>query len=162
MDIFNKNINLSLNGNKLSVVEIITLASIIQGEAMIVDEMPIISSVYHNRLKIGKELEADPTILYYMSNDDLSKFMEQPGSKKSAKVFRKYKSIDNPYNTYMNKKLPIGPINNPGLDAMKAAINPKLLEKKYLYFVADGTGGHIFSKTFKEHKNAIRKIRNGY
>ena len=162
MDVFNRNINLLSVENDLSVVEIITMASIIQGEAMIVNEMPIISSVYHNRLKIGKELEADPTILYYMSNEDLNKFKEEPGSKKSSKVFRKYKNINNPYNTYMNKKLPVGPINNPGLAALKAATTPELLEKEYLYFVADGTGGHIFSRTFKEHKNAIRKIRNGY
>jgi len=162
MDIYNKNIKIDLKNNNLSVLEIITLASIIQGEAMLIDEMPIISSVYHYRLNINKELEADPTILYYMTDDDLELFKESPGSKESGKVFRKYKKIKNEYNTYLNKGLPIGPINNPGLDALYSAINPTHLEEKYLYFVADGTGRHIFSRTFTEHKKAIRKIHNGY
>ena len=162
MDIYNNNINMQSIKNDLSVTEIITLASIIQGEAMVKDEMPLISSVYHYRMMISKELEADPTILYYMTNEDLLKFKKSPGTKESSKVFRKYKNIDNPYNTYKNKGLPIGPINNPGLESLKAASNPTHIDKKYLYFVADGTGRHIFSHTFKEHKKAIRKIKNGY
>ena len=70
--------------------------------------------------------------------------------------------MKNPYNTYLNYGLPSGPINNPGLEAIKSAINPAQTEKKYYYFVADGSGGHIFTTTLKEHKRAIRKIRNGY
>lgn len=162
MDIYNNNINMESIANNLSVTEIITLASIIQGEAMVKDEMPLISSVYHYRMMISKELEADPTILYYMTNEDLLTFKKSPGTKESSKVFRKYKNIDNPYNTYKNKGLPLGPINNPGLESLKAASNPTHINKKYLYFVADGTGRHIFSHTFKDHKKAIRKIKNGY
>ena len=162
MDIYNENINVLLVENKLSVIEVITLASIIQGEAMMVDEMNLISSVYHYRMIIGKALEADPTVLYYMTAEDLEIFKKSPGSRESSNVFKKYKKINNPYNTYWYKGLPIGPINNPGLEALKAAINPTEISKKYKYFVADGTGRHIFSRTFTEHKNAIRKIRNGY
>ena len=162
MDVFNNNIKMKSIVNNLSVTEVITLASIIQGEAMVKDEMPLISSVYHYRMMITKELEADPTILYYMTNEDLLTFKKSPGSRESNKIFRKYKNIDSPYNTYKNKGLPLGPINNPGLESLKAASNPTHIDKKYLYFVADGTGRHIFSHTFKEHKRAIRKIKNGY
>ena len=161
MDVYNNYINMKFIENDLSVIEVITLASIIQGEAMLVDEMPLISSVYHYRMIIGKELEADPTVLYYMNEEDLAIFKNSPGSKQSGKIFRKYKSMDNPYNTYKNKGLPAGPINSPGLESLKAASNPTQINKKYLYFVADGSGGHIFSRTFREHKNAIRKIKNG-
>ena len=73
-----------------------------------------------------------------------------------------YKNIENPYNTYAVYGLPIGPINNPGLKSIQAALRPENLDKNYLYFVADGSGGHIFSKTLKQHNRAIRKIRSGY
>ena len=155
MNIYNTHIySLSLKNN-LNVIEIITLASIIQGEAQLEDEMPIISSVYNNRIKKRMKLEADPTILYYMDDEDLQMFKKFSGKIQSTKIFRKYKKIDNPYNTYFHYGLPIGPINNPGLKALEAAINPSVSE--YLYFVADGTGGHIFSKSLKEHKRAIKK-----
>lgn len=162
IDIYNLNIYSSLSNNNLNIFEIIILASIIQGEAMLIGEMPTISSVYHNRLKRKMKLEADPTILYYMTPEDLLLFKNEPGSSESSKVFRKYKNIDSPYNTYAIKGLPISPINNPGLEAIQAALTPQNSDKNYLYFVADGTGAHIFSKTLRQHNNAIRRIRNGY
>ena len=148
--------------SSLNILGIITLASIIQGEAMLVDEMSIISSVYHNRLKRKMKLEADPTILYYMTKNDLKLFKNELGSSQSAKVFNKYKNINNPYNTYSINGLPIGPINNSSLSAIKAVLQPKHTDKGYLYFVADGTGGHIFSKTLYQHNRTIRKIKHGY
>jgi len=155
MNVYNTHIySLSLDSN-LNVIEIITLASIIQGEAQLEEEMPIISSVYNNRIKRRMKLEADPTVLYYMDDEDLQIFKKFSGKIQSTKIFRKYKKIDNPYNTYFSYGLPIGPINNPGLKALEAAITPSVSE--YLYFVADGTGGHIFSKSLKEHKKAIKK-----
>tara|TARA_B100000401_G_C52781150_1_gene708348 strand:+ start:342 stop:1379 length:1038 start_codon:yes stop_codon:yes gene_type:complete len=160
MDVYNKEIY-QMDSN-MSILEIMSLASIIQGEAMIVEEMPIISSVYHNRLKRKMKLEADPTVLYFMNLEDLENFKKHSGTKKSTRIFKKYKKMKNPYNTYLNYGLPSGPINNPGLEAIKSAINPAQTEKKYYYFVADGSGGHIFTTTLKEHKRAIRKIRNGY
>ena len=162
MDVYNVNISALSLDTELNVLEIITLASIIQGEARLVDEMPIISSVYHNRINKRMKLEADPTILYYMKPEDLKTFKKFAGKIESARIFKKYKKNSNPYNTYLNYGLPIGPINNPSLKALEAAINPDISDTEYLYFVADGTGGHIFSKSLKEHNKAIRKIKNGY
>tara|TARA_B100001029_G_C15040623_1_gene443345 strand:- start:439 stop:1464 length:1026 start_codon:yes stop_codon:yes gene_type:complete len=124
---------------KLNLREITTMASIIQGEAIYVDEMPIVSSVYHNRLKRKMLLQADPTIQYIV-----------PG--KPRRLFNKDLRIDNPYNTYMYKGLPPGPINNPGLSALKAAVEPAKTD--YLYFVANMEGRHTFTYTPKEHNRA--------
>ena len=162
LDMYALHINPISSQSTLGTVNIITLASIIQGEAMLVDEMSTISSVYHNRLKRKMKLEADPTILYYMTESDLELFKDEPGSSQSAKVFNKYKKINSLYNTYSIYGLPIGPINNPSLSAIKAALQPQNIDKGYLYFVADGSGGHIFSKTLREHNRNIRKIKYGY
>ena len=97
-----------------------------------------------------------------MEKDDLHTFKNDPRSKESIRIFRFYKNINNPYNTYFNYGLTPGPINNPGLDALKAAILPAKTKKIYLYFVANGSGGHNFSETLKQHKAAINKIRYGY
>jgi UPF0755 protein len=161
-DIYNNKVYPLSKESNLDILEIITLASIIQAEARIIDEMPIISSVYNNRINKKIKLEADPTILYFMDLKDLENFKRDPRSKKAVKIFRKYKALNNKYNTYMRKGLPPGPINNPGLDALLSAIKPAITSKTYLYFVADGTGRHIFSETLNEHKLAIRKVRYGY
>ena len=124
------------NKTALSMKEVVVLGSIIQGEAMYSDEMNKISSVYHNRLKKNMLLQADPTIQYILP-------------KKKKKILVKDTKIQNPYNTYINKGLPPGPINNPGIDALLAAANP--LTTDFLYFVADKKGRHIFNKTFKAH-----------
>ena len=124
--------------------EIATMASIIQGEAMYEDEMPIISSVYHNRLKLGMLLQADPTIQYII-----------PG--KPRRLFNKDLEVDDPYNTYKYKGLPPGPINNPGLAALEAALNP--VETEYLYFVSNGEGRHTFTYTADEHNQAKLKMK---
>ena len=124
------------NKTNLPDSDLVILASIIQGEAMYSDEMNKISSVYHNRLRKDMLLQADPTIQYILP-------------KKKRRILVKDTKIQNPYNTYINKGLPPGPINNPGLDALIAAGNP--LTTDYLYFVADNKGRHIFNKTFKGH-----------
>ena len=129
---------------KLNMREVITMASIIQGEAMYKDEMEIISSVYHNRLKKNMLLQADPTIQYIL-----------PG--KPRRLYNKDLVIDSPYNTYKYKGLPPGPINNPGLAAINAAVNP--LETKYLYFVSNLEGRHIFSYTINEHNKAKHEMK---
>ena len=131
-------------GINFNMREITTLASIIQGEAVYVDEMSTISSVYHNRLKRQMLLQADPTIQYII-----------PG--KSRRLYNKDLKIDNPYNTYKYKGLPPGPINNPGLNALHASIYPDSTE--YLYFVADGLGKHLFSETIDEHNEAKKELR---
>ena len=127
-----------------TVNEIITLASIIKGETNEEDEMQRISGVYHNRLRIGMKLQADPTIQFVL-----------PGGWK--RLTFKDLELDSPYNTYKYFGLPPGPINSPGKVAILAALYPE--KNNYLYFVADGTGGHLFGKTLSEHNNNVKKYR---
>jgi UPF0755 protein len=125
----------------LSVHEVVTLASIIEGEAMLDSERSTISSVYHNRLKINMKLQADPTIQY---------IIEGPPKTLSTRDLR----IKSPYNTYQNYGLPPGPINNPGIQSIKAALYP--LETDYLFFVAQGDGSHKFTTNERDHEAAKR------
>lgn len=127
-----------------TVHEILTLASIIEGETNKYQEMPLIASVYYNRLKKGMPLEADPTIQYLQPN----------GWKR---LYYKDLKIKSPYNTYLNPGLPPGPINNPGKKAILAALYPA--ESNYLYFVADGQGGHKFSSTYSAHLINVNQYR---
>ena len=103
------------------------------------DEMKMISSVYHNRLGQKMLLQADPTVQYLLPVH------------KSRLLYNDTK-IDHAYNTYINKGLPPGPINSPGIDALIAAANP--IETDYLYFVSDNNGRHIFNTNYKEHLRA--------
>ncbi len=126
----------------LNLHQWVTLASIIEKETGIVEEMPLISSVFHNRLKRHIPLQTDPTVIYGIKNFD-------------GNLTRKHLKTPSPYNTYLNRGLPPGPIASPGLEALKAAVNPA--ETKYLYFVATGDGGHKFSRTLKEHNAAVKE-----
>ncbi len=119
--------------------QLVTLASIIEAEAILDDELPIISSVYHNRLKLGMPLQADPTIQYIIPDGP-------------RRLLNRDLQIPSPYNTYLHRGLPPGPINNPGVKAIHAAMHPEATE--YLYFVANGTGGHSFSATLRDHLRA--------
>ncbi len=130
---------------EMSDNEVLTLASIIEGESNIVEEFAKISGVYHNRLKIGMALQADPTIQYLVRN------------KRKNKIYFKDLEIDSKYNTYKYAGLPPSPINNPGKDAIIAALYPE--ENNYYYFVADGTGGHIFAKNYAEHQKNVNEYR---
>ena len=142
--IFNDSLTVVMSQKKLDIHSVLTMASIIEGEAGKDEERTIISGVYYNRLKKRMPLEADPTVQYSIADGPRRLF------------FKDYKVVS-PYNTYLNYGLPPGPINNPGLKSILAAIDPE--EHDYLFFVADGTGGHFFTKTFSEHKKAIRDIR---
>lgn len=121
---------------ELNFREILTLASIIEKEAVFDYEKKIISSVYYNRLKKGMPLQADPTIQYLLP-------------KPLFPLPLRFLKMDSPYNTYKNKGLPPTPICSPGKKSIEAALYPEKTE--YLYFVAKGDGTHIFSKTHKEH-----------
>jgi peptidoglycan lytic transglycosylase G len=134
-----------LSDDGLNPSEIVILASVIEAEARIVDEQKLISGVYHNRLRKGMLMQADPTVRY-----GLRVF--------TRKLYFKDLDKDTPYNTYMYKGLPPGPINSPGLSAIQAAVHP--MASSYLYFVADGSGGHVFSETLKEHKKEIHRIKS--
>lgn len=130
---------------KLTLNETLTLASIIDGESNIIGEFKTISGVYHNRLRIKMPLQADPTIQYLIRD------------KIKNRILYKDLKINSKYNTYKYAGLPPSPINNPGKDAITAALFPE--EHNLLYFVADGTGGHIFARTIKEHENNVKKYR---
>jgi UPF0755 protein len=129
----------------MTEAQIVTLASIVQAEARLAEEMPRIAGVYHNRLRLGMLLQADPTVLYAL------------GGVRRRVLYRDLE-VDSPYNTYLNLGLPPGPICNPGLTAIEAALDP-LPDTEELYFVAaqDGSGRHLFSRTYREHVNAKRR-----
>ncbi len=128
----------------LTVHQVLTLASIIKGETDLVQEMPTISGVYHNRLRIGMRLQADPTIQYLL-----------PGGWRRL-TYEDLK-IESPYNTYKYSGLPPGPINNPGRNAILAALYPE--KDNYLYFVANGNGGHNFAKSYSDHLKNVAQYR---
>ena len=125
--------------------QVLTMASLVEGESRMKDERPVIAGVYRNRLRKGMLLEADPTIQYILE--------EGPRRLLYADL-----KMDNPYNTYRHKGLPPGPVNNPGLASILAALYPA--EHDYYFFVANGTGGHWFSTTFDEHKRMVRMARH--
>lgn len=130
----------------MSEREVITLASIIQSEARWADEMPLISAVFHNRLRRPMRLQADPTVQYALE------------SHVSRLLFSHIDSVaDNPYNTYTHDGLPPGPIGSPGLAAIDAALHPAAVP--YLYFVARADGRHEFSRSLREHNQAIQRLR---
>ena len=129
-------------GDGLSRHALVTLASLIEKEAVSAEEKPLISSVFHNRLRIGMPLQSDPTAVY-----GVRAF--------AGKVTRDDIDRNSPYNTYNIKGLPPGPIGNPGADALEAALHPA--NTTYLYFVARQDGTHQFSRTLEEHNRAVQR-----
>lgn len=125
--------------------EILTLASIIEKESgPNLDEQPLISAVFHTRLREGMKLQADPTVIYGVPNFD-------------GNLTREHLETDTPYNTYVRFGLPPGPIANPGLSAIKAALFPA--QTPVRYFVSNGQGTHVFSETLEEHNRAVREFQ---
>ena len=122
--------------------DVLTLASIVQKETPLKREMPVVAGVYLNRLRIRMRLQADPTVVYVLT--------EGEGDMHGEPLLSGHLKIENPYNTYRNYGLPPGPIANVGRDAIRAVLHPA--NTKYLFFVADGKGGHRFSADFEEHK----------
>ncbi len=130
----------------LSIREVTTLASIIQGEARRVEEMPTISGVFHNRLRIGYLLQADPTVQYAL------------GGQRERLLYSDIDAVaDHPYNTYTQSGLPPGPIGGPGEAALIAALDPADVD--YLYFVARPDGSHTFTRSLAEHNRARIEAR---
>lgn len=125
--------------------EVITLASMIEKETGAPNERPVISGVFHNRLKKKMRLQSDPTTIYgiwarYRGNIHKSDLLEST-----------------PYNTYTVPALPVGPIANPGLEAIRASLNPAL--HSYLYFVSKNDGTHTFTSTYEDHEKAVSKFQ---
>ena len=141
---WNKTYEIRAEQINLSKHEVVTLASIIEGEAIFNNERPKISAVYHNRLNINMKLQADPTIQYIID--------EPP-----RRLLNKDLKIKSPYNTYLNKGLPPGPINSPGKHSLLAALFPE--ENDFLFFVAKGDGYHTFSTNKRDHDKAKRKFQ---
>lgn len=129
----------------LNLHKMITLASMIEKEARIKEEKPLISAVFHNRLKKGMRLQCDPTTVYGVENY------------KGVILKSHLRSRKNPYNTYVFYGLPPGPIANPGLDSIIAAVNPAPVD--YLYFVSKNDGSHQFSASLTHHNRAVAKFR---
>lgn len=131
---------------RLSRHEVLTLASIIEKEAGNQEEMPIISSVFHNRYSRGMPLQADPTVIYGIKDFD-------------GNLKKEHLTDPHAYNTYVHVGLPPGPICNPGMNSIKAALFPA--DTTFLYFVADGTGKHVFSTTYQEHQENVNRYQRG-
>lgn len=132
----------------LSRTGFVTLASIVEGEARVADERPVIAAVYLNRLRIGMPLQADPTVQYAIQL--------RTGARKPRLLLRDY-DLDSPYNTYQIAGLPPGPVGLPGQAALEAVAHPANVP--WLFFVASDSGRHEFSRTYAEHLRAIRRIR---
>lgn len=136
--------------------QVLIVASIVEREAVLEEERPLIAGVYLNRLAQGMRLEADPTVQYAMG------FQPESGQWWKTPVYlEEYASVIGPYNTYLNAGLPPGPIAAPRLSSILAVLYPA--EHDYLYFVAEpgGSGRHTFSRTFEEHLQAVERYRNG-
>lgn len=130
----------------ITVSEWVTMASIVEKEAVVSEDRPIIAGVFYNRLKEGMNLQSCATVQYalgevkpVLSNEDTQ--------------------IDSPYNTYLNPGLPPGPIASPGYESLQAALYPT--DSNYLFFVAKPNGAHIFTETYEEHLNAKAQIESG-
>ena len=129
----------------MSVREVVSLASLIEKETSSRDERFLISSVFHNRLRIGMPLGCDPTIIYALKRENLY----------TGRIRWQDLKFDSPYNTRINRGLPPGPICSPGFASIEASLFPE--NTRYLYFVSKDGRHHYFSKTLKEHNNAVRK-----
>jgi UPF0755 protein len=137
--------NPRLDSLSLSRDKIVILASIIAGEMPLGEERFLVSSTYHNRLRQGMRLQADPTVVYAL------------GTRRRL-TFEDYR-IRSPYNTYAIAGLPPGPIGQPSVQSLEAALYPA--ESEYLYMVAQGDSSHAFSRSYVEHLRTIRQIRRG-
>jgi len=130
--------------------ELVILASIVEKETALADERPRVAGVFVNRLNKNMRLQSDPTILYGLYGGEA--WLKDRSAIKQSEL-----STDNKYNTYQIDGLPPGPIGNPGRAAMEAVANPSRTQD--LYFVADGTGGHVFSETYEQHQENVKKWR---
>jgi UPF0755 protein len=128
----------------------VTLASLVEKESSLARERPLVASVYYNRLRRGMRLQCDPTVIYALIRE---------GSY-DGNLRRRDLSHPSPYNTYVHRGLPPGPIANPGRASLAAALQPA--ESDFLYFVSTNDGAHRFSKTLKEHNEAVRIHQKEY
>ena len=131
----------------LSVRQVVILASLVEKETSRGEERALVSAVFHNRLRMGMKLDCDPTIVYALKQTDSY----------TGRLRYKDLKLDSPYNTYLYPGLPPGPIANPGRASLEAALYPEDVD--YLYFVSRNDGSHQFSRTYREHINAVNKYQ---
>jgi UPF0755 protein len=129
------------------VLEIVTLASLVEKETGKTSERPVIAGVFQNRLGLGMPLQCDPTVVY-------AAILERAYR---GRIYASDLRRASPYNTYVNRGLPPGPVANPGLAALEAAAKPARTD--FLYFVADTDGGHVFARTLAEHTRHVQAYR---
>ena len=134
----------------LSVRQAVTLASLIEKETAKPQERPLVSAVYHNRLRIGMRLQCDPTIIYVLAR----------AGRYSGNLRKVDLDLDSPYNTYRYAGLPPGPIAAPGRASLDAAVRPARVD--YLYFVSRNDGSHVFASTLQEHNANVRRYQVEY
>lgn len=135
---------LGIANTQPDIKEIVTIASLIEKETAFAPERPLVSAVIRNRLRKGMKLEFDPTVIYAL------------GERFDGNIRKKDLAFPSPYNTYVVSGLPPGPIAAPGLDSIRAALQPADVD--YLYFVANGDGIHVFSSTYGDHVNAVKRL----
>lgn len=132
----------------MTQLQLVTFASIVEGEARADDERETIAGVYHNRLRIGMALQADPTVQYAIT---------LATGKRKPRLYEKDYQLPSPYNTYLHPGLPPGPVNSPSRRSLEASLYPA--QVPYLYFVAGPDGHHIFARTYAEHLRNIAMLR---
>jgi UPF0755 protein len=138
-----------LGQSPLSLMQAVTLASLIEKETGIANERGLVSAVLQNRLRIGMPLQCDPTIIYAAKLNGTYQ----------GEISHAALAVPSSYNTYQRAGLPPGPIANPGVESLEAAINPARVD--FLYFVSNHQGGHVFSQTLEEHNRAVAAYRRG-
>ena len=132
----------------LDRLAVVTLASIVEGEAAVDDDRTLVAAVYRNRLRIGMPLQADPTVQYAI---------QLATGQRKPRLYEKDYEFESPYNTYLHPGLPPGPVGAPSRKSIQATLAPAPVP--YLYFVAGPDRAHIFSRTYAEHLRAIRRLR---
>lgn len=137
-----------LAASPLTRHQVVTLASIVEGEAQVDEERPIIAGVYLNRLRIGMALQADPTVQYAI---------QLATGERKGRLYNQDYRFPSPYNTYLHPGLPPGPVGAPGRKSIEAVLAPAVVPS--LYFVATADGRHIFSRTYAEHLRAVARVR---
>ena len=138
------------SGQGLTRLEVVTLASIVEGEAAVDEDRPLVAAVYRNRLRIGMPLQADPTVQYAI---------QAATGQRKPRLYEKDYKFESPYNTYLQRGLPPGPVGAPGLKSIEATLFPAPVP--YLYFVAGPGRRHIFTRTYQEHLRAVARVQRG-